>query len=831
MGLRQRIDAGLAGWGRWMYRRHWLVLALAAAHTATMVTLLPDLRAENSSNSYLHGDDPETVRYDEFTAQFGQDSQILLAISPPDVFAPEFLERLRSFHRELAEEVPYLTDVTSLINARRTRGEGETLIVEDLLEEWPDSPADFAALRTLVFENPLYLDSLISRDGRTTTITLEPHLYSDASLDADGSGEGALSGVDESGNGAASAPEYLTGEERRDLVSALDDLVARYDSPEFSIEMVGATVTAAHVTEMMNSDVRAYMGVAGIAITLFLFALFRRISGVLLPMLTVASAMLTTLGTMVLMDMPFSIVLGMLPIFTMTVGVCTTVHILVLVYQQIVKGSSGEDAVAYAFSHSGLAICMASATTAAGMLSFLTAEVAPLRNLGVIAPFAVLYAFAVTMTILPAALAITPLRPHVRGEKRASVGLSERMLTWLGDQAVRHAHAVLVVAAVVLILACAGALRLRFAHDPVAWFPENHPTRVAIEKVDRVLGGSSSLEVVIDSGRENGLHEPENLRRIEAAMRFAEELRVGAIGVSKAISLVDIVKEGHQALNQNSLAYREIPDSRPVIAQELLLFENSGTDDLEKFTDSRFQTARVNMRLPNSDAVFYGSYLSVLDGGLREVLGEDLEYGITGNTTVMSRVFAAMVTSMGRSYLIALLVITPLMVLMIGNLRLGLISMVPNLFPVIFVLGVMGWMRLPLDTSNIVVGSIIIGLAVDDTIHFLQRFRVEFAGSGNVLDSVRATMRGTGAALLFTSLVLATGFLVMSLFGTMLNTLQFGALAALGIVVALVADLLVTPALITLTADRLMRQAPVGAAGVADRVARGIEAGPHINKI
>lgn len=117
--------------------------------------------------------------------------------------------------------------------------------------------------------------------------------------------------------------------------------------------------------------------------------------------------------------------------------------------------------------------------------------------------------------------------------------------------------------------------------------------------------------------------------------------------------------------------------------------------------------------------------------------------------------------------------------------------------------------------NNLLFGSIAIGIAVDDTIHFLQRFRVEFSGNGSVVDSVRATMRGTGAALLFTSLVLATGFLVMALLGTMLNTLQFGALSALGIVVALVADLLITPALIAVSSDRLRRSLVLGSDALA----------------
>ena len=158
----------------------------------------------------------------------------------------------------------------------------------------------------------------------------------------------------------------------------------------------------------------------GLAIALFLYGLFRRISGVLLPIVVVSASLVSTLGTMVWIDIPFSLVLGMLPIFTMTVGVCTTVHVLVVVYRQIGSGHSREDAVAGAFRHSGLAIAMASATTAAGLCSFTTAELEPIRDLGVIAPFAVGYAFVFTMTLLPALMSSSAKEKPCRRAFRAA---------------------------------------------------------------------------------------------------------------------------------------------------------------------------------------------------------------------------------------------------------------------------------------------------------------------------------------------------------------------------------------------------------------------------
>ncbi|MBW2233358.1 MAG: MMPL family transporter [Deltaproteobacteria bacterium] len=807
MRYRDRIDQSLEHWGRLMVRHHWSVLTLALVFLVWMASLLPMMRVENDGQSFLNSNDSASMLYDTFCDQFGQDEQILIAITPPDVFAPRFLEMLRDLHAALEDELPHVTEVNSLINARNTRGEDDMLVVEDLMAEWPTTPEAFVALRARVFANPLYLDNLISRNGRTTTITIEPDLYSTAD---DESLLGDLAAGFDSDEilESASGPEHLSSEEKREILTALDEILARYQRPDVEVRIAGAPVMVDRINLMMNADVRAYMSMSGLAIALFLFGLFRRLSGVLLPALIVAASLISTLGTMVLIDIPFSLTLGMVPIITMTVGVCTTIHVLVVVYREVKSGRSREDAIASALRHSGLAICMASATTAAGMLSFMTAEVEPIRHLGIVVPFAVGYAFAFTMILLPALISLIPLRADVWAGKRAAVPVSERLLVWIGIAAVRHSRLVLVSALVLLVVLLVGATRLRFSHEPVSWFPEGDRTRVAIETVDRVLRGSSNLELMIDTGRENGLHEPEVLRRIEAAMVMAEGLRVGPIFVGKALSLVDIVKESHQALSGGDPESRVIPDSRPVIAQELLLFENGGGDDLEKFVDSQFRIARLSLRLPESDAVGYRQFLTELGSGLDETLGDELEYQMTGRTMLAARAMSALITSMGTSYLVALLVITPIMILFMGDLRLGLISMVPNLFPVIFVLGIMGWMDLPLDASNAVIGCIIIGLAVDDTIHFLQCFRRDFGETGQLEEAVRRTMRVTGSALLFTSLVLSTGFLVMALRGTMLNTINFGALSASGIAFAFLADVIVTPALIAESKGLLVQNRP-----------------------
>lgn len=257
------------------------------------------------------------------------------------------------------------------------------------------------------------------------------------------------------------------------LVRAMRAVVDRYDGPDFRLFTVGGAVIATEITEHMTEDVASYISVTALAIMAVLLFLFRRVPGVIYPMVVVAAFLIANLGTMVWLDIPFSLILGMLPIFTMCVGVCNAVRVLVIVYQRLAAGESREEAIAYAFGHSGLAISMTGLTTAAGMLSFLIAELVPVRHLGITAPVGVLFAFLFAMTPLPALVAIVPLGRASRaaGPKRAS--WSERFLVWTGELSVRRSAAVPGVGLLIIGAVSAGLGGVRFAHKPMDWFPED----------------------------------------------------------------------------------------------------------------------------------------------------------------------------------------------------------------------------------------------------------------------------------------------------------------------------------------------------------------------
>ncbi|MCP4906389.1 MAG: MMPL family transporter [bacterium] len=808
-GWRGRAEEYFEAWGYFVVRHRWPASIFSIFVTLWLVSFLPSLTIDNSTESFLRVDDPAVLAYNEFREQFGRDDRIIVSIETPDPFDLEFLERLRELHDAFESEVPFVEEVESLINARFTRGEERGLVVGELLEKWPETEADLAIFRERVLSNPLYRNSLISADGSVTAIVVTPETFSPESPAND-----ELSGFGDGEGARDLAPIYLKAAEGDRVITALYDVMDRFEAPDFRLHMAGALPMTHRINVGMQRDLGRFLPATLLLMCIVLGLLFRRVGGVFLSLMVVVLSLVATLGVMIILEIPGSTAVQILPVFLLTVGVCDAVHILAIVYRFRMEGMNERDSIARALAHSGLAVLMTSVTTAVGMASFITAEMAAVMHLGILAPIGVALAFVYTMVLLPSLLAIFPLPAPRHGRIAEGVFPFESFLVAAGSFACRSPWRVLVPTSGLIVLAVLGALQTTFSHNGLSWFPEDDRTRLDFESIDAQLGGSVSLDVVIDTGAAGGLYEPQLLTEIDRLTLEIENLAIEPIVVGSTLSILDIVEETHQALNENRPEMRRIPDSREAVAQELLLFENSGSDDTEELVDSEFRMTRINLRVPFVDALLFPGFLEDVSSLLDRRLEGRADYRITGLMTLLAQIFDAVIVSMGRSYVFAIGVITPLMMLLLGSLRRGLVSMVPNLIPIVGVLAVMGWLGLAIDTTTMLIGAMVIGIAVDDTIHFMHKFHRYFEESGDLEEAVRETLRTTGSALLFTSLVLAAGFSIFGL-SEMANIRIFGLLSAFAALLAFIADLLVAPALLAVVEGHRARRAQAKSA-VAD---------------
>ncbi len=789
--LRQKIEDGFGHLARLIYRNHWKVLFLVLIFVAGLATQLPKLTMDTSTEGFLHADDLALIAYDGFRDQFGRDEVLAIAVTAPDLFDLRFLTKLKQLHEELRDNLPHLDDITSLINARNTRGEAATLIVEDLLEQWPEDAAALATVKEWAMGNAFYRNLLLSEDATTTVIVIKTDAYSSLGIE-----ESAADEFDDAFEDDATPVDrpFITDIENDQLVIAAHQIAERYNAPNFQIRIGGGPEVMYKLKQTMQANMERFMRLALGTIAIALFIMFRRISGVVLPLLVVVLSLLSTLSVMAIAGIAFKLPTQILPSFLMAVGVGAAVHVLSIFFSHLQQGNTKEGSIVYAMRHSGLAIVMTSVTTAAGLASFAGAEVAPISDLGILASSGVLLSLVFTILLLPALLSIIPLKAKSGNSAEKRHLIMDRIVISIADFSTSHHKLVLVASAVIILIGIIGATQVRFSHEPYKWMPTSMSVRQAGDFLDQKMGGASVVEVVVDTGRENGLYQPRILKGLEQLKQEIEQIKNDRISIGKTLSVVDIIRETNRALNENRQEFYTVPDKRELIAQEFLLFENSGSDDLEDFVDSQFSKARFTLKMPWTDSIFLHELSDDLQKRFQQQLGDDVVITVTGMNAILGRTMAATIFSMTESYVIAAIVITIMMILLLGNLRLGLISMIPNLAPIIVTVGVMGWLDLPMDLFTILIGSIAIGLAVDDTIHFMHNFRRYHSQSGDVADAVRRTLLTSGRAMLVTSVVLCLGFFIY-MFSILTNLFNFGLLTGLAIAIALLADFFLAPAL------------------------------------
>ena len=444
--LRLRIAKAFYAWGLWVSQRARIVIAACLALIFGLASLLPQLTADFSLEGYLHPDDPTRLFYDEFRHQFDRGDSIMIGIETGDVFELAFLEKLRAFHEELEARSPHAEEIVSLINARWTHGDEDSLFVEDQLEDWPETEAELEVLRARIMANPLFPGRLISRDAGLTSLTIRPDVYSSRGEDF------ALDGFSESReNGDA---EFLTDAEVQELVTAVKEIARDHERPDFRTYIVGPSVISTHLSvKSVQDTIRTTLLALGF-LTALLYLLFRRISGVLLTLIVISASAVTGVACMVPLGVAFSSMSQFLPTLLLAVGACDAIHILTMFYRRLDSGREPHIAIAESLEHSGLAVVMTSLTTAAGLLCFLGAGLLPVSELGKIAPLGIGLALFFTLTLLPACLAVWPHRPST---KLRSASILRDLLLSTGEFGMNHSKTVLAGTLLVSVISLIGA--------------------------------------------------------------------------------------------------------------------------------------------------------------------------------------------------------------------------------------------------------------------------------------------------------------------------------------------------------------------------------------
>lgn len=773
----------------WVYDHKYRILAVMLLVTLALAAQTSKLTIDTRDESFFHDDDPTLIAYNRFRDTFGQDDTFIVALRPRNGLNSHFFQILFELHQELESSVPYLDEVTSLVNARVVRAEGDTLIVEELMKAPPKTDAEIEKFLDLIDRYPLYENLLISKD-RTIVFLL---VRAQAVIEIPA--QDPMAGFDKASQSSAPVTTYLSNDQNMEINEAIHQVAAKYQNRDIKFHFSGTPAFVAEIQKGIIKDLSIMVPLSFMIIGVFLLLLFRSLSGVIYPIIIVALSLLSSLGIMAMAGIAITNAIQILPVFLIVVGIGDSVHILTIFYRNYRTMGDKRRAIIEAVGFAGLPVLMTSVTTASGLLSFAWADVAIVAQLGNVAPVGVMLAFLYTIILLPVLIAIFPIkRPKEICHKPP---LPDRLFDVIALATTGRPVLVAAISACIMAGAAYSALSIKFSHNSLTWLPANAPIRKSTEFLDRANGGTVMLDVTIDSGKPNGMHNPDVLRRIDEATQVIPTLRPHGIQAGKATSLADVLKETNRALNEDKDEAYAVPQTRELVAQELLLFESSGSDDLEEITDGGYQISRLSILAPFVDAILYKDYVDEIEKYLnRQLPGQTIS--LTGHMVIFVQMIKRFITSMAKSYVIALVVITLLMVLLIGRIGIGLMSMVANIAPVLCIFGIMGIADIPLDMATILIGSIVLGLVVDDTIHFLHHFRKAYDQTLDVQTAVRETLHSTGRALVITSLVLSGGFFIYT--ASFLNSnIRFGWLSGCAVLFALAADFFLIPALLSLS--------------------------------
>ncbi|HIO95999.1 MAG TPA: RND transporter [Campylobacterales bacterium] len=793
--MHKRLENLMGKFGSFIHDNPFKVLLVLLLLLAFPLAHVPQIKMDTSTEGFMHDDDPVLIAYNKFRDQFGRDERVAFAIKSDKIFSLEFLTTLKELHKEIETTVPFIKDVTSLYNVRNTRGDGDKLITDDLLEPFPTTQAEVDAIKERTMSSHFYKDLLISQDGTMTSIVIETDAYSHE-------GEEKVSDVDAFDEGFDElAPTnvkkaFLTDAENAELVTAILVIADKYRAKGLEIYVAGSPSVNHALKSQMKADMQKFMRLTFLIILVFLFVIFRRASAVFYPLLVIIFSLLTTVGTMAWAGVMFKLPTQIVPSLLLAVSVGATVHILSIFFDRFNAHGDKKEALSYTLGHSGLAIAMTSITTAIGVGSFAGSEVAPISDLGIFASLGVMVSLVLTLTLLPALLSITKLKVR----PKTTTSKIDILMKKLAVIPVRHTKAVLVSSFVLVTIALITATQVDLSHNPLKWFQPDSPDRVSTEVIDEQMNGSVTIEVVVDTGKENGWVDPAKLEALNQFSTKLESYVDDYTHIGKVVSLATIVKETNRALHENDEKYYTVPQDANLVSQELLLFENSGSDDLEDVVDSQFSKARITIKLPWTDTVEAVAVLDYVKAEAKATFKDDT-VTTTGMIPLLINTFSNAVFSSVKSYFIAAIAISFMMMLILGSVRIGLLSMIPNLPPIIVGLLLMYITNIPLDMFTLMIGSIAIGLVVDDTIHFMHNFKRYYLESGDSAKAIEQTFFTTGKAMMITTIVLSLGFFTY-LAANMISVQNFGFLTASVIIFALLTDLLLAPALMVVVAKR-----------------------------
>jgi len=724
---------------------------------------MKDAQVESDMQAMLPADMATRLNLDLVEDVFGGADMAMLVVEAPDVLDPVVLGQVKQLSKKL-ERLKSVDRVLSLFTLKDIRGEEGEMYVDPAVKRIPKSEKRREQLRKQLAANDLVYGSVLAKDFSATAII--------ALLDKDA--------VD------------------REVVEEMEVLVDEVAGPG-TIHVAGLPVTRTLVADGIQGDMKRLLPYGLLLMLIFLFICFRQLRSVLLPFGVVVLSIMFSMGLVPVLGWKIQVITVLLPVILLAVANNYGIHLMAR-YQEInVPGSTmtKTEMARDLLEDLGAPVALAGITTVVGLLCLMTHIVVPAKQLGILAAAGVLYALFASLAFIPAVMSYLPKAKPVKAMAQGtSKGhLLDRLLHHTALLVSKRPKMVVGVLVGVTLLTAVGIYRLNVDTNPVHYYNESHPLVVASTLVDEQFGGSTTVSVMA----EGDVKSPEVLRAIdELEQKLKAHPKIG-----QTTSIAKVVKEMNQALNEDDPAFETVPEERGQVAELFFLYEMSGDpEDLERLVDMPYEHALLTVRVNSSSTKAISEVVDFTEKHIAQNPDGPLKF-VAGFGPILAELAEAMVTGQLLSLLLSILIVGLFIGILFRSFGAGFFASIPLAMALLLLFGIMGWAHFDLNIMTVMLSSIMIGVGVDYTIHFLWRYRKERRLGKEPKDAIYSTLTTAGRGIVFNALSVIVGFVILMV-STFIPVQFFGLLVMVSIGACLVGALALLPALVLLVRPRFL---------------------------
>ncbi len=765
-----RINSKFKQLADWILRHRLVVAALFAVVVAFSFVGVKRIVMRTSFDDYFVSDDPMLLKTNEFKSIFGNDYYVAVLVKNKDVFSRRSLTLIRELSNELKDSLSYADKVTSLTDIEFAMGTEEGMTIEQIVpDEIPSDAASLAEIKQKAYSKPYLARKMVSHDGTMTWIMVKLRPFPEESVWKQTSDI---------------APDMLTGKETGRIIGK-----AKY--AELSPNAAGMPYMGYEKFVYLQNEMNRLFLFAFMVSIIVMLVVTRSLRGVIAPLLTSMLAILIGFGiigwTGIFIDMSTAMIAVML---TFACSIAYNIHLYNFFKTQFVETGMRRASIRQAVGETGWGVLLSGLTTVAAMMTFLSMKIVPMKAIGIDTSLCLL-------AVLLTCLCITPIVLSFGKDRKPSADMSKSFEGYIGERFERFGsfimrnHRSVIVSSILITLFCGiGLFFIEPAFDVEKTMGRKIPyVKHFLDLCQTELGSMYAYDLMITLPHDNDAKRPENLQKLDRLATTADGYKL----TKRHNSITDIVKDMNCTLNGNNPRFYRIPADADMVAQLLLLYENAGGTESEYWMDYDYKRLRLQLELKDYNSNEAEKEMDALQQEARRLF-PGAHVSVVGNIPQFTVMQQYVERGQMWSMLLSVLVIGVILVLVFGNWKVGLVGMIPNIAPAIIVGGMMGWLDYPLDMMTASLIPMVLGIAVDDTIHFINHCHVAYDRCGDYGTAINRTFRTEGLAIVMSTVVISATFAGF-IFSDATQIRNWGILAVAGMVSALLADLFFTPIL------------------------------------